>query len=639
MSTQKRTGPEDHSERIAELLVSQELITEQQLTYARRVSGKLGDQYSLLQVLQQLELIQERQIKAALKAGRGKIPLGALLVGLGYIRAKDLDIALRLQQTEEYRGKRLGEVLLERRLLTETKLTSVLADHLGYERVDANFTAIDRKLLDDITPQWCREHMAMPLKREPRGLLVGFADPSDGALVDQVQQLFGTVVPVVSSRRSLNDAINAFAGSIEFMKQVRKGGGKRLGEGEVAKLVDQLIIEALKTDTSDIHIEPTRHALRIRLRRDGIMMPHKELDSEIAPKLISRLKILGNADIAEKRRHQDGNYVFSDPESGYKADIRMSFYSTIFGEKVVLRLLARKAELLDIKEIGMTPRLLERFTYDVLDVPTGVILITGPTGSGKTTSLYAAVNYLNNSERAIVTAEDPVEYVIDGIAQCSLNPKINLTFEETLRHMVRQDPDVIVMGEVRDQFSAEAAVQAALTGHKVLTTFHTEDSIGGLLRLMNMNIESFLISSTVVSVLAQRLLRRVCGHCAEPYVPSASDLQRLNCTQEDLKGARFRTGTGCPHCYYTGYSGRIGIYELLVLNEPVKEAILERRTSHEIRQLSIDTSGLTTLFEDGLAKASQGLTSISEILRNLPRIGRPRPLRDIIQLVGEVPHV
>jgi type IV pilus assembly protein PilB len=387
---------------------------------------------------------------------------------------------------------------------------------------------------------------------------------------------------------------------------------------------------------SDIHIEPMRNLIRVRFRRDGILMLHKELDKKLAPVIASRLKVLSKADIAEKRRHQGGGFSFNDPKSGRKSDVRVSFYATIFGEKIVMRLLSRKAELLDIKEVGMAPRMLERFVEDALDFPSGVILITGPTGSGKTTSLYGCINYLNDMERCITTAEDPVEYVIDGIAQCSLNPKINLTFEETLRHMVRQDPDVIVLGEIRDQFSAESAIQAALTGHKVLTTFHTEDSIGGLLRLMNMEIETFLISSTVVSVLAQRLLRHVCEHCAEPYRPNAHELQRLNCSQADLAGASFRSGRGCEHCHYTGYAGRVGVFELLVLNEMVKDAILSKKTSSEIRRISVETSGLITLLEDGLAKAAQGLTTLQEVLRHLPRMGKPRPLKEILRLAGEV---
>ncbi len=282
----------------------------------------------------------------------------------------------------------------------------------------------------------------------------------------------------------------------------------------------------------------------------------------------------------------------------------------------------------------MFPRTLSRFCDDALDLPSGITLITGPTGTGKTTTLYSCVNYLNSIDRCITTVEDPVEYIIEGIAQCSLNPKIDITFETTLPHILRQDPDVIVLGEIRDRFSADAAIQAALTGHKVLTTFHTEDTIGGLLRLMNMNIETFLISSTVVSVLAQRLLRRVCPHCAESYQPNSTELQRLGYRRQDLENTTFRQGRGCSVCRHTGYQGRVGVFELLVLNVMVKDAIIQKCTSHEIRRISLETSSMVTLLEDGLLKASRGETTLTEVFRYLPRLDKPRPLLDLKRLVG-----
>jgi type IV pilus assembly protein PilB len=284
----------------------------------------------------------------------------------------------------------------------------------------------------------------------------------------------------------------------------------------------------------------------------------------------------------------------------------------------------------------MGPKMLDRFREDVLELPSGVVIITGPTGTGKTTTLYAAINYCNRADTNIITAEEPVEYVIEGIAQCSINPKIGVTFEETLRHMMRQDPDIIILGEIRDKFSAESAIQAALTGHKVLTTFHTEDSIGGLLRLMNMDIEAFLISSTVVSVVAQRLLKRICPYCKKPYILNAKDLRRLNYANLDLRRYAFQVGSGCEHCGFTGYRGRTGVFELLVLNEYVKEAILNRKTSYEIRRISIETTGLVTLLEDGIAKAAKGITSISEVLRHLPLLEAPRPIDQINRLLGEI---
>jgi type IV pilus assembly protein PilB len=282
----------------------------------------------------------------------------------------------------------------------------------------------------------------------------------------------------------------------------------------------------------------------------------------------------------------------------------------------------------------MAPRMIERFVEDALERPSGVILVTGPTGSGKTSTLYSCVNHINRPETSIITAEDPVEYVIEGIGQCSLNPAIDLTYEETLRHIVRQDPDVIVIGEIRDTFSAETAIQAALTGHKVLTTFHTEDSIGGLLRLLNMEIEAFLVSSTVVSVLAQRLLRRVCERCASEVEASASELRRLGYLAKEFQGAGLRRGRGCETCRYTGYRGRIAVFELLVLDEPVRDAVLHRGTAYEIRRVSRESSGLLSLLEDGIVKAARGVTTLEEVLRTLPRLDAPRPVNELRRLLG-----
>jgi type IV pilus assembly protein PilB len=282
--------------------------------------------------------------------------------------------------------------------------------------------------------------------------------------------------------------------------------------------VNSLIRAAISEDISDIHLEPGKDRLRVRFRQDGVLVPYKEFALDLVSGLTNRIKILAGADIAERRRHQDGRILYEDDDG--PIDLRVSIYATVHGEKIVLRLLNRRRTLVALDDLGIAPRVLSRFREEALLTPSGVVLVTGPTGSGKTTTLYAGIAEINDIHTCIVTAEDPVEYLIDGISQCSINSKIQLTYEETLRHIVRQDPDVIVIGEIRDRFSADTAIQAALTGHKVLTTFHTEDSIGGLLRLLNMEIEAFLISSTVVSVVAQRLLRRVCDDCAEDHVPT-----------------------------------------------------------------------------------------------------------------------
>jgi type IV pilus assembly protein PilB len=402
----------------------------------------------------------------------------------------------------------------------------------------------------------------------------------------------------------------------------------------VVEAVNSIIFAAIKEKASDIHVEPMKNTLRVRLRIDGVLTPYKDFPLDLMPPMISRIKIMAGADIAEKRRHQDGRILFETPEGAL--DMRVNFYATVGGEKVVMRLLNKQALLLDIKQIGMFPRMLQMFMEEALDSSSGVILVTGPTGSGKTTTLYSAINYLDNIDVSIVTAEDPVEYIIDGIAQCSLNAKIKLTFEESLKHMMRQDPDIIVVGEIRDRNSAEAAIQAALTGHKVLTTFHTEDSIGGLIRLLNMNIEAFLISSTVVSVLAQRLLRRVCPACAEDHPLTSHEIRRLGYKSDEFKGVVFKKGRGCKQCRFTGYRGRVPVFELLVLNEMVKDALIAKKTSYEIRRISSESAGLVTLLEDGIIKAAAGLTTFDEIMRQLPRLSPPRSFSELRRLQGEL---
>ena len=399
-------------------------------------------------------------------------------------------------------------------------------------------------------------------------------------------------------------------------------------------IINKLFDDAMTQGASDIHIEPLKDRLRIRFRNDGVMMLHQEFPIDIAPQLSSRIKVISQADIAEKRRHQDGRILYESRLHGFNLDMRVSFFITIFGEKIVLRLLNKKETIPDVSQIGMAPRMLDQFVADALDTPSGVMIITGPTGSGKTSSLYGCLGYLNNINTCIVTAEDPVEFVIEGVAQCSINAKIGVTFEETLRHIVRQDPDIIVLGEIRDTFTAETAIEAALTGHKVLTTFHTEDSIGALLRLRNMQIEPFLISSTITCVVAQRLLRRVCNDCAQTYIPTPVEYGRLGFSAKDLAGAQFRAGRGCKQCRFTGYRGRTAIFELLVMNEPVKEAVMLNKSASEIRRLSMETSGMVTLFEDGLVKAASGLVSIQEVLRDLPRISLPRPLNELKRILG-----
>jgi len=612
---------------IAALLVEQGLLKDDQLVYAARVQSKLASPKPILDVIKELDLVTDDQIRGIIRSNLSKIRIGDLLIELGLITSDDLQVALAVQKGETPR-KKLGEVLVEHNFLDERKLIEVLSLQMGYVYIEPEFVHIDRVLFSKGSVPAYKAHNFIPIRVEEDEILVAFADPLDHNDIDEARKLFGPYInTAIATKRSIHRALRKISPE-------KKTKLHNYGHDSAVAVVNEIIMAAIKaTSVSDIHIEPMADRLRVRFRRDGVLLLYKDFSREVIAGLTSRIKVMCEADITEKRRHQGGRIFFE--VGGHEMDLRVSIFVTVHGEKIVLRLLNRKNELLQVDDIGMSPRMIERFRSDALDCPSGVVIVTGPTGSGKTTTIYSCINYLNNPETSIITAEEPVEYVIDGIGQCSINPKINMTFEETLRHIVRQDPDVIVIGEIRDEYSAGVAVQAALTGHKVLTTFHTEDSIGGLVRLLNMDIDAFLISSTVVCVVAQRLMRKVCPDCASIYQPTPKEYLVMGYAPKDLEGANFKVGRGCPQCDHTGYRGRQAVFEMLVLNEPVRDAILERKTSHQIRQVSIESTGLVTLFEDGISKAADGTTTIAEAIRCLPRLIKPRPLAEINHLLGK----
>jgi type IV pilus assembly protein PilB len=618
---------EDPRQAIGRLLVEAGVLDAQQLRHADRVCGKLATPRPLIEVAGELFGIPRERLIEALRSQREKLRLGDLLVELGHLRPADLETALAIQREQPDGKRRLGEVLLDHHFLAEPALVQVLSVQLGFPLADPEFEQIDRAVAAQVPVRWCEQHQFVPLRREDGRTHVAFADPTDRARVEAAEQIFGRgqVVPHIARR-----------GSIEAALAQLSGPGPRGGvvgeQVDAVHLVNEMIVAALEEGTSDIHVEPRPDRISVRFRTDGVLALWRDLPLSLGAALSGRIKVLCKADIAERRRHQGGRFFFE--KDGRRIDLRVSIYVTVHGENIVMRLLNHDRRLLTLADLGMAPRMLEIFRDQALLRPSGVILVTGPTGSGKTTSLYSCIAEIKDDATSIITAEDPVEYMIDGITQCSINAGIGLTFDETLRHIVRQDPDVIVIGEIRDQFSASTAIQAALTGHKVLTTFHTEDSIGGLLRLLNMEIEAFLVSSTVVSVLAQRLLRKVCPDCAEPYQPTPADLRLLGCGAEALSGAGFRAGRGCQSCRFSGYRGRVAVFELLVLDAAVRDAILARKTSQEIRRICRESTGLVSLFEDGIAKAAAGLTTVSEIFRMLPRLDAPRPLPDLRRRLG-----
>jgi type IV pilus assembly protein PilB len=613
-------------EAVAQVLLENGYITAEQLAHARRVQSKLPSTRSFVKLMRDLRMVTDAQLRSCLQSHRVSARIGDLLVELGYLTPADLKLALGLQKSQP--GTKIGAVLIENDLVSEHEVLEVLAFQMGYTHVSSAACVADPQLVRHVPLKWLRVNEAVPIRVEGGTVLVAFARPHDPLVVGAARRVFGENLTVgIAGRRAIEAAISRL--ETEFRSGTSSAS---VVDNTTVAIVDGMLADAARDQVSDIHMEPQRDRLRVRFRRDGVLVPYKEFRIDAAASIASRLKVMAGADIGERRRHQDGRILFETSRG--KIDIRASFYVTIHGEKIVLRLLNNRETLLNIDEINLLPRMQQRYVEDALEAPSGVVIITGPTGSGKTTTLYASVNHLNDARTSIITAEDPVEYVIDGIGQCSINSRINLSYDETLKHIVRQDPDVIVIGEIRDQFSAETAIQAALTGHKVLTTFHTEDSIGGLVRLLNMNIEAFLISSTVVSVVAQRLVRRVCPECSEDQALTTHEIDRLGCQPKDLAGVTFKVGRGCAACGHVGYRGRVAVFELLVLNEAVKEAVLEKRTSYEIRRISAQTSGLVTLVEDGILKAAMGQTSYEELVRCLPRVMRPRPVPELRRLLG-----
>ncbi len=611
---------------IVGLLLQAKMLQEKDVLYAERIRAKLTVPEPLLNVLKDLKLITDEAIHATIAGSQLTLRIGDLLFELGYLNADDLEAAFKIQQEREKELK-LGEILIKYNFIEEKLFYRILSLQLGCPLIKTEISTIDKQLVAKAPLKILTANAFLPLKTSEGPTWVAFKDPTDQVALQAARQFFGTNIrPVIADRKTLLD-------TLKLLHNEAAGVVINIDNNSIIGIVNSIILAAINEDVSDIHIEPSGDCLHVRFRQDGVLCHYKDFPKEVILALTSRIKIMCKADISERRRHQGGRILFDYDEG--QIDLRVSLYVTIHGENIVLRLLKQKDELLDIHRLGLSPRMLHRFLDEAVYQPSGVLMVTGPTGSGKTSTVYSCVKHIKNPQISIITAEEPVEYVIDGIAQCSIDPSIDLTYLETLRHIVRQDPDVIVIGEIRDSLSADMAMQAALTGHKVLTTFHTEDSIGGLIRLLNMDIAPFLVSSTVVSVLAQRLLRRVCTACGVPTKVTPAQLQRLGCTGTDLRDGQFKKGRGCTECKQTGYKGRIGVYELLILNELVRDAILAQRTSHEIRSISVEHSGLVTLLEDGIVKAAAGLTTIDEILRCLPKLAPPRPLSELRRLSGE----
>ncbi|NIA14639.1 MAG: secretion system protein E [Nitrospiraceae bacterium] len=613
---------------IGQALVEDEVITEAQLGRALRVQALLEQPKQLGEVLIDLGYVGKQAISDTVAKHGRSMRIGDMLLEQGIITETDLVSALELHKEQDIR---VGEALIRLGILNEHTLLFNLAHQSGMNFIEPELAMIEPGILSGVSPDYLERFVFVPFSRNEDGVTtVVVPEIENASRRDAIEELYhGNYTLALGPPDSIKQTIEEFR-NFRVEEQGARSRDAEGGEDSVIQLVNHLITRAIEARASDLHIEPMSDRIRVRFRIDGVLVYKTDLPIHLLPRIASRIKIMAECNIAEHQRHQGGRIQFTQDHREY--DLRLSVYITVHGECLVMRILSKQAGLVGLDELGMNPSMLERFRSDVLDQPAGVVLITGPTGSGKTTTLYSSLDYCNDVATKITTAEDPVEYMIDGIIQCSIHDKAGRTFELTLREIVRQDPDIIVLGEIRDHTSAGVAIQAALTGHKVYSTFHTEDTIGGLLRLIDMDIETFLISSTVISVLAQRLLRRICTECVAPYMPTPRELHRLGLDIATVREYEFKKGHGCKHCNYTGFFGRVGAYELLILNDAIKEAILAKRPAHVIRQISMDTTGLVSMREDAIAKVVRGETVFDEVLRHTPSSFSLRPLRQILSM-------
>ena len=552
--------------------------------------------------------------------------LGELLLGRGLISEEQLEMA-RHQASQ--RGRSLGRIVIEMGFVTEAGLVSILAEQLGLEFVDLTETNIDGSAMALVPEMTARRHNCIPVRfDEDNRLVLAMADPANVVAVDDIRAMAKRDVrTVVATKADVVAAINrhyrldsaaeslaeeaAEAATIEDQLLEEDSGSAE--DAPIIKLVNLLITQAVNDRASDIHIEPGERNLRVRYRIDGVLHEVMSPPKSVQNGMTSRLKIMADINIAERRVPQDGRIGLKVQNKAI--DIRVATLPTVYGEKIVMRLLDKSSVLLQLQDLGFQPENFRRF-QDSYKKPYGMILVTGPTGSGKSTTLYATLNILNQPHVNIITVEDPVEYRLPGVNQIQVNPKAGLTFAAALRSILRADPDIVLIGEIRDRETAQIAVEAALTGHLVLSTLHTNDSASAVTRLTEMGIEPFLVSSALDSVLAQRLARKLCERCKEPYVPTEEELlhARFPFDPETEEPPKLYRPVGCTSCGKTGYRGRMAVHEVMTITEEIERATVERKSSDEVAKISA-SQGMAFLRDDGMEKVRQGLTSIEEIMR------------------------
>ncbi|MCF6187512.1 MAG: type IV-A pilus assembly ATPase PilB [Desulfobulbaceae bacterium] len=536
-------------------------------------------------------------------------------------------------------NKPIRELVVQRGVMSEEELARFLARTYNMEYLDLPKYEINEDLVRKIPESFLRKNLVIPLRKKGRRLMVALADPTQSQVIEDLQFLTGAdIQPYVAKASDIQATLDKVLGapSQDFLREAMEAieeegveGEVEVGEVEeeeagavdltaaaaapVVKLVNGLLAQAIQMGASDIHIEPYEKDFRVRFRMDGVLHEMMHPPYKYKNAVISRIKIISKLDIAERRRPQDGRIRLR--YGNREVDIRVSTVPTVYGEKVVMRILDKSALSVNLENLGFEEEALKLF-MDAIHKPYGMILVTGPTGSGKSTTLYSAMQILNKPEVNIMTAEDPVEYNFHGLNQVQIREEIGLTFATGLRTIVRQDPDIILVGEIRDMETAEIAIQSALTGHLVFSTLHTNDSASAITRLIDMGVEPFLVSSSVNAILAQRLVRKICPHCRESYQPDTEYLTRVGLSLDKFGDHPLYRGQGCPECLGTGYRGRLGLYELMILSDELKSMILTTSDAGQIKKHALSQdSGMHTLRQDGLDKVLEGLTTLEEVFR------------------------
>ena len=592
-------------------------------------TGPFGATFRAASESMSMSMVRDEELLKAVKGSR----IGRVLRKLGYVTREQVHEALQLQEGE-HKGMRVGEILIKMGILDETKLETGLAAQRGLQYVDLDQVELVDEILGKLKPETATAYGVVPIGFDPatNRITIAIKNADNFQAVDDLKQLLGFRVSAVVAKPEKIDAILTarYAGKrtgLDISKVAASSAVASLdtradnidlaaiaqaaNDNAVVELVQSILMIAIRDKASDVHFEPFEDEFKLRYRIDGVLYEMQAIPKNLATALVSRVKVMSKLDIAERRLPQDGRIELHLGEA--PVDLRVAVLPTMFGESVVLRVLDRSNVQLSLDKVGLREDELARFR-NLINKPNGIVVVTGPTGSGKTTTLYAALNELNSIDVKILTAEDPVEYDVQGLVQCQVNTDQELTFAKLLRSFLRQDPDIILVGEIRDLETAQIAIQASLTGHLVLTTLHTNDAPSTILRLVDLGVETFLLTATIEAVVAQRLVRRVCSKCKEFFNPNEEQLMELALRPADVDGRKFARGRGCETCLKSGYKGRMALFEIMTMDDELRDLVIKQASTRVLRT-EARKRGMRTLRESGLLAIYDGQTTIDEVVR------------------------